>query len=357
MTKILLKYSLILLGFTLFYPAINAQQVIISDFAEFNLAVAGAVDINADLINNSPNALFLGTFTFSGTTEHEIGGAAPVEFTGLSINNSAGIRLSTDISVTGNLDLINGTINLLNSNVNIGSNATLSGSFSPTVMVIADGAGQFKREISGTGTYIFPVGDTTGLVDYSPVSLTFNSGTFTNAVVGVNLKNEKHPENTSVNDYLNKYWTISATGLTDFKCDAVFTYSNEDIIGTEANIWGAQWDGNQWNMLNQASLNQFNGTVSSFSDFTAGEKKVLSVDDELSADDVEIVVKGNNIVIRSNAVKLERAEVYNLSGQLIYSKDLAKSAVNELNFNARANYYIVKVYSDKQSISKKIFKN
>ncbi len=357
MKKILLKYSLILFGFTLFYPAINAQQVIISDVAEFNLAVAGAVDINADLINNSPNALFLGTFTFSGTTEHEIGGAAPVEFTGLSINNSTGIRLSTDVSISGNLDLINGTINLLNSSITLRSNATLSGSFSPTVMIIADGAGQLKREISGTGTYLFPVGDTTDLVDYSPVSLTFSSGTFTNAVVGVHLKNEKHPENTSVNDYLNKYWAISATGLTDFKCDAVFIYSNEDIIGTEANLWGAQWDGNQWTMLNQASLNQFSGTVSSFSDFTAGEKKVLSVDDELSTDDIEIVVEGNNIVIRSNAVKLERAEVYNLSGQLIYSKDLAKSAVNELNFNARANYYIVKVYSEKQSISKKIFKN
>lgn len=357
MKKILLKYRLLLLGFTLFYPVINAQQVIISDAAEFNLTVAGAVDINADLINNSPNALFLGTFTFSGTTEHEIAGTAPVEFTGLSVNNTAGIRLSTDISVTGNLDLINGTVNILNSNITIGSNATLSGSFSPTVMVIADGAGQLKREVSGTGTYLFPVGDTSGLADYSPVSLTFNSGTFSNAVVGVHLKNEKHPENASVNDYLNKYWTISETGITNFSCNVLFTYSNEDIIGTESNLWGAQWDGNQWTMLNQASLNQFNGTVSSFSDFTAGEKKVLSVEDELNADDIEIVVEGNNIIIRSDAVKLERAEVYNLSGQLIYTKDLAKSAVNELNFNARSNYYIVKVYSDKQSISKKIFKN
>ncbi|MCF6239720.1 MAG: T9SS type A sorting domain-containing protein [Bacteroidales bacterium] len=357
MIKRLFKYSLLLQGILFLCPTINAQQVIVSDAAEFNLAVAGTVDINADLINNSPNALLLGTFAFSGNTEHEIGGTAPIEFNNLSINNSAGIRLSTDIMVTGNLDLIAGTVNLLNSNVTIGSNASLSGSFSPNVMLIADGSGQLKREIAGSGTYLFPVGDTSNLTDYSPVSLTFSSGTFTNAVVGVNLKNEKHPENTSVNDYLNKYWTLSGSGLSDFSCTATFTYSNEDIVGSESNLWGAKWDGNQWTVLNQAAMNTFSGTINSFSDFTAGEKKVLSVEDELLPDDVKITVEGNNIIIRSDAVKLERAEIYNLSGQLIYSKDLSQNTVNELNFNARPNYYIVKVYSDKQTISKKIFKN
>jgi hypothetical protein len=359
MEKFIYKYYLLLMGFMFGFPLANAQQVIISDVAGFNLTQAGTVDINADLINNSPNAVFLGTFVFSGTVEHEIGGTAPIEFAGLSVNNTEGIHLSTDVAVTGNLDLIAGSINLLSSNITVGSNATLSGSFSPSIMIIADGSGQFKREIPGEGTYIFPVGDTTGMADYSPVSLTFQSGTFTNAVVGISLKNEKHPENTSIDNYLNKYWVVSQTGISDFLCTAVFTYSNEDIVGSEANLWGAKWDGNQWTVLNQASLNQFSGTVDSFSEFTAGEKTVLAVNDEIKLDDqIKITLDNNNIIIRSdNNLKLDRMQIYNLSGQLIYEKNLNATTYNEVNFNAQSNYYIIKVYSGKQFVSKKIFKN
>ena len=358
MKKFIYKFSLLLVGMIICIPATKAQQVIITDAAGFNLTVDGTAEINADLINNSQNALFLGTFNFVGTLEHEIGGSAPVEFVNFTLNNTEGVRLSTDVSVSGVINLLDGTINLINNNLTIGSNATLSGTFSTDVMVIADGSGTLKREIPSTGTYIFPIGDTTGLVDYSPVSLTFNEGTFSNAVVSINLKNEKHPENTSTDNYLNKYWTISQTGISDFSCDAVFTYSNEDIVGSEAKLWGAKWDGNQWEILNQASLNQFSGTVNSFSEFTAGEKTVLAVDDELNLDDeVEVFFNGDKIIIRSDNVKLEKAEIYNTNGQLIFSKDLSKNALNELKFNAKSNYYIVRLFTGKQFISKKIFKN
>ena len=65
-------------------------------------------------------------------------------------------------------------------------------------------------------SYDFPVGDTSGIIDYSPVKLTFNSATFTDAIVSINLKNEKHAENSSANGYIDRYWTISQTGITDF---------------------------------------------------------------------------------------------------------------------------------------------
>ncbi len=358
MKNIFYKCGLLLIGLILCVPAIKAQQVIITDAAGFNLTVDGTAEINADLINNSQNALFLGTFNFVGTVEHEIGGSAPVEFVNLTLNNTEGVRLTTDVSVSGAINLLAGTINLLGSNLTIGANASLSGTFSPDVMIIADSTGTLKREIPAMGTYIFPIGDTTGLIDYSPVSLTFNEGTFSNAVVSINLKNEKHPENTSTDNYLNKYWTVSQTGISDFSCDAVFTYSNEDIVGSEAKLWGAKWDGNQWEILNQASLNQFSGTVNSFSEFTAGEKTVLAVNDDLNIEDkVKVFFDGDKIIIRSDNVKLEKAEIYNTNGQLIFSKDLSKNALNELKFNADPNYYIVRLYTGEQFINKKIFKN
>jgi len=355
----ILKHALFIVGLLFSSQLLNAQEVIIGDASGFDLTINGTVDINANLINNSPNTAFTGTVNFLGDIPYEISGAAPIKFANLIISNTAGISLLTDITVNTELNLLSGTLNLVDNSLTVGGVAIISGSFSPTTMIIADGAGSLKREITSIGTYIFPIGDTTGLVDYSPVSLDFSSGTFTDAVVSINLKNEKHPENTSVNDYLNKYWVVSQDGITGFSCDAIFTYSNEDIIGDESNIWGAKWDGSQWTTLNQASLNQFNGTVTDFSEFTAGEKTISSINDEyLSPDDIDIIVDNNHLIIRSNNhnLKLERAEIYSILGQMIYSQDLNNS-VNELDFNANSDYYIVKVYTKDQFISKKIFKN
>ena len=359
MKRLLLKYAFLFVGLLFFGQILKAQQVIIRDSVSLKLADSGIIHINANLVNNSDTTIFDGTVNFVGDTTYEISGSAPIIFDTLSLSSTAGVSLLTDISVISGLILNSGTLNLVNNNLTIGSAAEISGLFSPTTMIIADGTGALKREITENGTYIFPVGDTSGTsIDYSLASLTFSSGTYTNAVVSVNIKNEIHPENSSTSDYINRYWTVSQTGITDFSCDVDFYYTNEDILGTESNIWGAQWDGSQWTTLNQASLNQFGGTVTSFSDFTAGEKSVLSIDDNLTVDDIDIIVDQNNIIIRSDKnIKLEKAEIYSLLGQLIYSKDLNGISSEEFSFNASSDYYIVKVYTENQFISKKIFKN
>ncbi len=354
----LLKHAFLFVCIILFGQISKAQQVIITDAAQFSLSVDGAVDINANLINNSPNASLAGTFSFVGTVPYEISGTEPVEFANLIINNTEGISLHTDVMVNTGLNLISGTVNLLNNDLTIRSAANISGSFSAANMIIIDGSGALKREIAEDGTYIFPIGDTTGMIDYSMASLIFTSGTYSDALVSVIVKNEKHPENTSTTDYINRYWTVSQTGITDFACDVSFLYPNEDIQGAESNIWGAKWDGSQWTMLNDASMNQFTGTVNDFSDFSAGEKTILSIDDQLTVDDIDIIIDNNNIIIRSDKnVKLKKVEFYSLLGQLIYSKDLNGTSVNEISFNASSDYYIAKIYTENQFVSKKIYIN
>lgn len=355
----LLKRAILLAGLFVFPQLSMAQEVIVSDSTSFiNLTEFGIIDINANLVNNSANTTFAGTLNFVGDIPYEISGTDTVRFATLSINNPAGISLMTDVTVDSSLNLNSGTLNLVNNSLTIGSAAVINGSFSATNMIIADGSGVLKREITENGTYIFPVGDTSGIADYSPANLSFTSGTFSDAVVSINLKNEKHIENSSTTDYINRYWTVSQTGITDFSCDVTFDYTNDDIQGNESNIWGAKWDGAEWTTLNQASLNQFDGTVTDFSDFTAGEKSVLFIDDKLSVEDIDIIVDQNNIIIRSDKnIKLKKAEIYSLLGQLVYSKDLNGTSSSEISFNAGSNYYIVKVYTENQFISKKIYKN
>ncbi len=336
-----------------------SQDVIITSDAFLNITPdATFVFANGGkLINNSTTDTLNGKFIFNGPDTTGIGGTQSSVFTTLSLGNSAFVNLSNNIKVGTELNLESGMLNLLNNNLTILDGAEIIGAFSDANMIIADGSGFFKREISDNIAYVFPVGDTTGIADYSPVNLTFGSGTFTDAVVSINLKNEKHAENSSVNDYINRYWTISQTGITGFSCDLVFNYTNEDIQGNEANMWGSKWDGSNWTTLNQASSNQFEGTVTDFSDFTAGDKTVLSIEDELSLEDIEIIWDQSNLVIRSDKnIKLQKAEVYSLLGQLVYSKKLDGSSATEISFNASSDLYIIKVYAENQFVSKKIFK-
>jgi hypothetical protein len=150
-------------------------------------------------------------------------------------------------------------------------------------MIITNGSGLLRKEFSGAGSFNFPVGDNTGAAEYSPVTLNFTGGSFFSAYAGVNVVNAKHPHNSSIAHFINRYWTLSSSGITDFSCDVSFNYTDADIQSgaDETKIYAGHYSGSNWTVLNQAntSLNELTGTVSSFSDFTGGELGALTVID------------------------------------------------------------------------------
>ncbi len=336
--------------------SLKSQEVIISNNATIN-ALPGTSIILANgmnLVNHSVSGILSGTFIFQGTLPQNISGDYPVEFTNLTVEQGGLVSLLNDVKVNTALNLTNGFVDLLNNNLTLLSSATLNGSFSETDMIVAEGSGKLGYEITGNGSYLFPIGDTSAVDEYSPVSLVFNSGTYTNAVISANLKNQKHPQNSSTTDYLKRYWTISQTGITGFACDVNFTYTNADIQGSESNIYGAKWNGSFWTPLNKASMNSISGNVIDFSDFTGGELSVVG-SKELIQDNVEIISNGNLIIIKSkDSFKLKSAEVYNKLGQKVYVKDLSKSNYNEIDLGKVRDIYLVRILSDNQSFTKKV---
>jgi hypothetical protein len=141
-------------------------------------------------------------------------------------------------------------------------------------MIVACGAGEVKRIFSSAGSFTFPVGDTIGTVEASPLALTFQSGTFNAGVIGVRVKNVKHPNNTSAASYLTRYWQVSSSGITGFSADVKGKYNQADVVGNEADIYMGKWNGSTWTAY--AAANTATDTlaaygVSSFSDFTGGE--------------------------------------------------------------------------------------
>jgi hypothetical protein len=124
-------------------------------------------------------------------------------------------------------------------------------------MVVADGIGQLRRAIPGgisaLSNYIFPIGDLTTAADYSPVTLGFTStsATPTTRIIGARVTDAQHPDDTSVNDYISRYWSLtdSETGNGSYIYSGTFTYSTaapSDLIGAHANLRINRWNGSLW---------------------------------------------------------------------------------------------------------------
>ncbi|MCK9421400.1 MAG: T9SS type A sorting domain-containing protein [Bacteroidales bacterium] len=187
--------------------------------------------------NGAPNILGNGTFEFSGTTNQQISGQNIFQI--FRMNNASGVTLNGNTTVNGTLNLIVGLITLGGNNLFLGSSALITGGPSASAMIVPVSTGELRKEFASgfTGVFIFPVGDATGTAEYSPVTLNFSGGTFSGGnYVGVKLVNAKYPDANITGDYLNRYWTLGKSGISNFTCDVIFQYLAADVTGTESAI-------------------------------------------------------------------------------------------------------------------------
>lgn len=217
-----------------------------------------------------------GNITFSGSSAQAIQGSGTSTFGTLTLNNAAGLTMEQSFTVNTSLVLTSGILTLNSFDLSLGTGASISGTPSNSNHINA-GAGVVLKNYSGTGSFSFPVGD--GLI-YSPISLNFTSGSFSSGSASVNVALGKHPNNSSASDYLDRYWTVTSSGISSFSCDVTASYDDTDINGTEGDMVGGKWDGSSWTDLGAVTegSNLITGTVSSFSDFTAGEPTAFPVE-------------------------------------------------------------------------------
>ena len=241
----------------------------------------GTMVIKGNLINNntSPSSLGTGTFEFAGTNAQTISG--PNVFTSLTINNSAGVSLTGtyDNQVTGTLALSNGLLTLDGLNLLLGPLANIAGVPSSSKMVIPTGAGELRKEFSGIGSFTYPVGDNSGLAEYSPVTANFTGGTFGSGnYLGISLKNLADPDpNIATGDYLNRYWTLSNNNITGaINCGLTFNFLDADVNGTKANLYCIKTSPVLETFDGYSAGNQLTATVNSFSRFTGARAALTS---------------------------------------------------------------------------------
>ena len=135
-------------------------------------------------------------------------------------------------------------------------------------MVLINSTGAFRKLYSRTRLpFTYPIG-TTGA--YTPVTLNFTSGAFSSAHADAIVVASEHPDNTSATDYINRYWTISSSGITVFSCNATFNFLSGDVTGNINNLYCGEWNGAAWIVDNQyTSADQLTATVNSFGNLQA----------------------------------------------------------------------------------------
>jgi len=207
-----------------------------------NIVLGGTLNVQGTLIlkknlvnqNTGPNSLGNGAIVLSGSVNQTVSGQNVIQ--DLAVNNLAGIKIVGNTQVNGVFTLTNGLVSLGSSNLLLGPTASISGTPSATKMVVVTGSGELRKEFTSAGSFTFPVGDSTSTADFSPVTITYNTGTFdAGNYTGVNLVDDKYT-GTDIS-YLTRYWKVTSSGVTNFTSDANFQYVLTDVVGTEGNIY------------------------------------------------------------------------------------------------------------------------
>ncbi len=186
------------------------------------------------------------------------------------------LRIQNSINNSGNIIWGNNNLHLgyYNPVGPVAYTPSLTGSASR--IVITNGTGMLVKYFNGTsGSYTYPIGDNTGTIEYSPVAFTVSALSGGRDSIGFRVTNSQHPNDFTVTNYLNRYWTCGAISSTGYNYNATFTYLTADIVGVESVLKVDRWSNplTTWtqdagstvtvatNTLTTSSLNQTTGTL------------------------------------------------------------------------------------------------
>jgi len=249
---------------------------------------SGTLDINGGTVNVA------GRLEVSGGTADISGGTINLNTKG---NGSSSIA-TLDLSSTSVFNMTGGTINFenptgLNGYDIIIENSSGSKTFGGTIN-FGDGTSQtykitsqipfpgfnvasntniiLEMLVSSNGTYNFPLVDGAG--NSIPASITISGSGYLNASIQVETIGTKFsPENKSSTNFLNRYWTVTTSGITDPVYNVTTTYTPTDIAGTESEIAAGLWTGSlPWEKDSPANTSAntitFSGITSTSADIT-----------------------------------------------------------------------------------------
>ncbi|NMC40278.1 MAG: HYR domain-containing protein, partial [Bacteroidales bacterium] len=202
------------------------------------IAGANPVNVKGDLLNNGSytddNSAGSGIL-LNGTSLQNVSGTG--SFARLTLNNTAGARINSDISLNEDLILTSGILNIRSNLLTLGVNSNIQGApFGTTKMIITDGVfgSGGLRKFFNTGAspaFTYPLG-VSG--KYTPALLTPGANN-TIGFVRINNVNTQHPGVIDPANALDYYWSVQSSGITGFSGSLLLNYGQEDVIGSQEN--------------------------------------------------------------------------------------------------------------------------
>lgn len=266
------------------------------------ISSTASLNLTGDFINNGIFDAHGGTVSFNGSVSQNIGGSQPSTFNNLVLANAAGAVLGNSQAVNGVLTLSTGNLLLGSNNLTLGL-AAVAGGPSSTNMIVADGTGECRRVFTSDGSYLFPVGDATGVTEYSPVLLNFTSGSYASAWVGVRVTDAQHPDDAGSTDFLSRYWSISQSGISSASYDVTAWFVPADVNGSVSNIVSAEWPGSApWKTFGPATPTEISASgVTDFGDFTGIAAAATPPKINITASPSPHVCVGTAVTLTANA--------------------------------------------------------
>ncbi|MEI6575480.1 MAG: hypothetical protein WCO63_04805, partial [Bacteroidota bacterium] len=248
----------------------------------FNVSGNWSLTSGATFTHNS------GTVSFNAGTGHAINGTGATTFNNLTLNDVAGLSLSSAVNATvlGTLTFTTGVITT-NSNYLILGSAGSAGTVSRTLGHVN---GFLRKYIPNTSapTVNFEVGGSDNAT-YTPVSLVFVGTTASSGYIDASTTATAPPFVTGLSQskYIMRDWTITNNGVTGFTSySPTFTFVAGDKSGTPntASLVIRQYNGSTWlhpTIGTQATLStQSTGIAiaTGFGKFAIGEDACLGTD-------------------------------------------------------------------------------
>ena len=228
---------------------LNFGNYVVSGTGGFSLSDGSSVKTsNTNGLNGSITLSGTKTFnpntnyTYNGTSAQVTGSLLPASINNLSIDNTAGVTLSQNVTVNGILYLTNGILNIGNNNITVSSGlaaSILGGTVDNFINTTGTGKLTVNNLVRNTN-FNFPIGHTT----YSPLKINY-SGTIDNFTVSVKNSFDNPPYNAN---YVNKQWTITEGTTGDINANLTFQWNiSDENLG--------------FNRVSDIYIGRYNGTI------------------------------------------------------------------------------------------------
>ncbi|MCP4460628.1 MAG: T9SS type A sorting domain-containing protein [Cytophagales bacterium] len=209
-----------------------------------DISVSGILH-NASIHTNNNASSTNNGIILAGSNEQDITGGGT--FSRIRINNTSGATTSADVSITEQVILNGGVLDIQGNALAMDDDAIFvdgsGGGFSSTNMVETrrsfTDAG-VKKTYNGTAAspFTYPIGSGD---KYTPVIIALTQNSQTTATISVRAADEPHPnvqEDVDVPEFVDQdnvlqyYWEVTSAGMTDFIGSLEFTYEGTDAYVT-----------------------------------------------------------------------------------------------------------------------------